>query len=165
MITRNFYLFLILLAIATGCKKILHNPETIDPIYLDFVSESEKIKKEAEAKEKELDGYREGLAAAPEIGPDKKTLRDNVYKAEGDLAKLRQKQKYYELSASSRQIYVRKEYLEFYKNNKAWDPKSSADAYFKNKELQSEPKRWSRGDKVNLDPKKQENKENKKKAE
>jgi hypothetical protein len=58
---------------------------------------------------------------------------------------MKQKRDFYTISSESRQIFARKQYLEYFKQKKDWPPADVKTKYFEIKEAESAPKRWSRG--------------------
>jgi predicted nucleic acid-binding Zn-ribbon protein len=74
-----------------GCKKPIENAELTDPIYMDLLAEQDRAKKEVEAKEKELTTLRDGYSQLKDNDYQKKVTREEIFKTENDLYKLKQK--------------------------------------------------------------------------
>lgn len=145
MLTRKFYSILLLFAFLLGCNNIDSTPELRDPIYQDLTSESAKLDKEVEAKEKELEGIVDQQPDLADNDYQKKLNRDEIFRLGNEINKMKQKKEFYSASAESRQIFARKQYLEYFKQGKDWPPAGVKEKYFKIKEAESVPKKWNRG--------------------
>lgn len=145
MLTRKFYSTLLLFAFLLGCNNIDSAPELRDPIYQDLKSEGEKLDKNVEAKEKELEGITEQQPSLADNDYQKKLNRDEIFRLGNEISKMKQKVEFYSVSTESRQIFARKQYLEYFKQGKDWPPVGVKEKYFEIKEAESAPKKWNRG--------------------
>ncbi|MES2768418.1 MAG: hypothetical protein V4596_04665 [Bdellovibrionota bacterium] len=161
MRTRNFYSTLIIFLFLAGCDKPEGAPELKDPVYQDMKSEEAKVKKEIDAKVKELEGLQETYLELPDSDYQKKMTREDIYRTKSEISKLEQMMSYHSISAESRQIYARKQYLEYYKagKGKEWPPAGVKEKYEAQKKVSFAPKQWSRGIASKKIPKKEEKKE------
>lgn len=147
MRTRNFYLAAVIFLFLTACDKPESNPELKDSVYLDMKNEEARYKKEMDAKLKELESYNESYAELPDSDYQKKMTRADIYRTKNEIKKLKQMEAYYRVSAESRQIFARKQYLEYYKTGKGkdWPPSEAKTRYEAQKKLANTPKSWTRG--------------------
>ena len=160
MRTRNFYSGALLFLFLVGCNNPESTPELKDPIYQDLKSEEASTKKQVEAKLKELEGYQADYDELPDNDYQKKMTRDDIYKTKKEINKLEQMEEYYRISAESRQIFARKQYLEYYKAGKGeeWPPADAKEKYEFQKKLVAAPKTWTRGIASKKEVKKKESK-------
>lgn len=130
-----------------GCSNPNSNPELRDPVYKDLKSEETKIKKDLQEKEKALVELKTSYEEMPDNNFQKKLTRADIFKSQNEITKLRQMESFHRISAESRQIYARKEYLEYFKAGKEseWPPKESQVLYMKQKAAEKADKRWTRG--------------------
>ena len=147
MLTRKFYSLLFIFSVLLGCDKPDSTPELRDPVYQDLKSEESKVKKEVDAKLKELEEHKSLYSELSDSDYQKKITRGDIYNVENEIKKLTQKVDFYRISAESRQIFARKQYLEYYKAGKSdeWPPKSTKDKYEQQKKLSQNSKQWTRG--------------------
>ena len=161
MRTRNFYVVLIIFSILAGCDKPESTPELKDPVYQDMRSEEARAKKDVDAKTKELEALQESYLELPDSDYQKKMTREDIYRTKNEISKLQQMMNYHKISGDSRQIFARKQYLEYYKAGKGleWPPKSVGEMYETQKKIAITPKQWTRGMASKKAPKKEEKKE------
>lgn len=147
MLTRKFYLLLFIFSFLTACDKPDSSPELKDPVYQDLKQEESSKQKEIDAKLKEYADIEKNQINLLDNDPQKKLNRQELFRLQNEISKLTQMKEYYKVSAESRQIYARKQYLEYYKTGKAseWPPKDLKERYETQKKLSETPKRWSRG--------------------
>lgn len=145
MLTRKFYSGLLLFLFLVGCNNPESTPELRDPIYQDLKSQETKLEKDIEGKEKELDGIKEQQSGLADNDYQKKLNRDEIYRLGNEIDKMKQKKEFFSISSESRQIFARKQYLEYFKQGKDWPPAGVKERYFEVKNLEGLPKKWSRG--------------------
>lgn len=147
MLTRKFYSALLIFLFLAGCEKPDSTPEIRDPIYQDMKSEESRVQKEIDGKIKELEGIKTSQLELPDSDYQKKLNRDEIFRLGNEITRLNQMKEYFRISAESRQIYARKQYLEYYKAGKAesWPPAETKEQYETQKKLSQTPKSWTRG--------------------
>jgi len=161
MRTRNFYVVAIIFLFLAACDKPDSAPEVRDSVYQDLRSEEARFKKEVDAKIKELDALQETYAELPDSDYQKKMTREDIYRTKNEISKLQQMSDYNRIAAESRQIFSRKQYLEYYKagKGKEWPPADVKGKYEAQKKMASTPKSWTRGMASKKIPKKEEKKD------
>jgi hypothetical protein len=161
MRTRNFYLAAVIFLFLAACDKPESTPEVRDSIYQDMRNEESRLKKEVDAKTKELEGYQETYLELPDSDYQKKMTREDIYRTKNEITKLKQMAEYNRIAAESRQIFARKQYLEYYKAGKGkdWPPTEVKEKYEAQKKMAATPKSWTRGIASKKAPKKEEKKE------
>ncbi len=144
-----------------GCDNLDKTPELRDPVYQDMKSEESRVKKEIDAKTKELKGLQETYLELVDSDYQKKLTREDIYRIKNEIKKLEQMMEYHMISAESRQIYARKQYLEYFKagKDKDWPPTGIKEKYETQKKMATTSKQWSRGLASKKIPKKVEKKE------
>jgi hypothetical protein len=147
VLTRKFYLLAFIFLFLTACDKPDSTPELRDPIYNDLKSEEAKKQRELDSKIKELEKIENSQAGLLDTEAQKKLNRRDIFRLKNEIEKLRQLKEYYRVSAESRQIYVRKQYLDYYKAGKSseWPPADLKERYEARKRLAEAPKQWTRG--------------------
>ncbi len=145
MRTRKFYVYILILFFLAGCKKPVENPELSDPIYSDYIGDAERLKKEIEAKFKEIENQKKDLNSPASIEGQRKLARENIFSLKNDIFKLSQKEQYYRYSAESRKIFIRKKSLEAFKSGEDWVAPDIKEDYMARKRLSQQPKTWARG--------------------
>lgn len=161
MRTRNFYSAALLFLFLVGCNNPDSTPELRDPVYQDMKSQEESFKKQVEAKKKELEEFETSYHELPDNDFQKKMTREDIYRTKNEITKLEQMTEYHRISAESRQIYARKQYLEYFKagKEKEWPPADVKEKYELQKKMAAAPKQWTRGISSKKAPKKEEKKE------
>ncbi|MCB9027177.1 MAG: hypothetical protein H6625_12715 [Bdellovibrionaceae bacterium] len=126
-----------------GCKSEHPNPEQLDPIYIDLISE----KKETEKLIKDTNSTLENLKAERiKIKPrsvEKKVNERETKKATLELAKLKQNLAYLEIRSERRRVESRRDYKINFKNNKTWPNPEEYKNYLVAKRLRSAPRNWN----------------------
>lgn len=128
-----------------GCNNPEPTPELRDPIYQDLKSEESKLEKDIEAKEKDLEGIKEQQPNLADNDYQKKLNRDEIFRLQNEIRKMKQKKEFYTVSSESRQIFARKQYLEYFKQGKEWPPADVKERYFEAKKMEDSPMKWTRG--------------------
>ncbi|MCB0394287.1 MAG: hypothetical protein KDD25_06995 [Bdellovibrionales bacterium] len=131
---------------ATGCRSFDPNPELQDPIYKDLTTIMSDKKRIVEDRERHLELSMEEMRKARHKPAEYSEKRNTYLKAIDDLARARQEQKFFEIRAESRMIWIRKEYYKAFKAGEDYVfGGKNYEYYLQNKELQDAPRMWLRG--------------------
>lgn len=138
-----FSFLILVLGSITGCKKELENPELLDPIYQDLLSEKKNLEKSLVDEQKKLT---ELLLAAKSIKPrsvERKVSLREIKKSRETIDSIRNILKYSEIRAERRRVESRKSYRIAFSKSMDWPSKGEFEAYKTGKRLKSAPLNWN----------------------
>jgi hypothetical protein len=139
---RIFGLFSLLLFVLVGCDKPHPNPELLDPIYADLLTDEKKIDSELKGAQKELEGFVKELnAVAPQTG-QVKYAQKRVDETRARVLKLEQMRLYYQIRIQSRKRWAQDKYTEAYRAKKSWPESKELEQYKVQKKMEQAPRTW-----------------------
>lgn len=137
-------LILFVAALSIGCKEMDPNPELKDPIYKDLKNIADKLKKEVEAKEKELPKLVEAVKKEKVRTLPLKLARRKVTEAKIALRKLRQDAHYAKIRAEKRKVLGRRQYKVAFQKGETWPDPEDFKRYKTNKRLRAADLNWNK---------------------
>lgn len=129
--------------VSVGCSRPNPTPELIDPIYKDLNERSSLAKAAAESAKEELAQLKIDVAALPPRDPTLRKLKEDVSKKELQMMVAEQEGLYFEVRASQRRDYARKEYLKAFNKGEPWPDPKHFEAYEAQRRLKDAPREWS----------------------
>jgi hypothetical protein len=135
-------LVLAILITQTACKKPIENPETLDPIYADILSEVTASKAAAAEEEDAIKDLKAKLAALPPRDAIRGRITRELYAHEHNLVQAQQRVKYYEVRSEERKEYDTRAYMIAFEADKPWPNPADLEEYKKIKKLQSASRNW-----------------------
>lgn len=138
----SFRLVLLLVFFVLGCEKPLENPESVDPIYKDYLAEAANAKKAAEEEKKALETLIEEVSELKPRDPSAKKVIAKRFAQEKKILKLEERAKYYELRAESRKRYDQEAYRKAYKAKQPWPDPAEIEQYKTVRRLHDAPRNW-----------------------
>ena len=127
----------------TACKKELENPELLDPIYQDLLSEKKNLEKSLMDEQKNLADL---LLASKTIKPrsiERKVSIKEIKKARGQVDSMQNILKYAEIRAERRRVESRRSYRIAFSKSQDWPNREEFEAYKTSKRLKSAPLNWN----------------------
>ena len=139
----KLFILIASVTLVSGCKKELPNPELLDPIYKDLLSEKKEAEKALKEEEAKLESL---LAERGKIEPrsvDRKINIRGTKKSRKNVLKLRQKLKYLEIRSERRRVEARRDYRIAFQKGEEWPKKEEFVNYQTHKRLRNAPKNWN----------------------
>ncbi|MCB0390945.1 MAG: hypothetical protein KDD58_06635 [Bdellovibrionales bacterium] len=136
-------ILLIVFLTLMGCKKELPNPENLDPIYKDLLSEKKQIEKLLKDEYSNLENLKLEKDKIKPRSLERKISIKEIRKSKEQIAELKQKLKYFEIRTERRRVEARKSYKIAFKNEKEWPDKKEYEIYLVNKRLRNAPMNWN----------------------
>ncbi len=125
-----------------GCKKPLENPETIDPIYNEFL----KMEKDNDAlfklRSSELDIIKKDWESSDTLSGRKKTAKARYFAKLKEVEKAEQQSKYYRLRAKTRKMEARKAYRAAFNSDLPWPPPEEYESFLAENRLKNSSRSW-----------------------
>ncbi len=138
------YLFLaIFVFLSLGCKEELPNPETLDKIYNDLLSEKKEVGKSLKEEEGTLASLFEERKKVAPRSIERRVNIKGIKKSRKKVVKLRQRLKYLDIRARRRLVETRKSYRIAFKQEKPWPDPKEYEYYQTQKRLRSAPRNWA----------------------
>ncbi len=137
------WMVLILTGLLSGCSRPNPTPELADPIYLDLASRGSLARAAAELTKEEIKTLKEELEALPPRDSSRKKLQQDLSTKETRLLVADQEALYFEIRASQRKDYARKEYLIAFDAGQPWPKPEDFEAYKTQRRLQDAPREWN----------------------
>ena len=131
------------LLILSGCKKPLDNPELVDPIYIELVDATAKIKKNMEEEEKQLIEAKKELQKADLTVGEKRQVLKQLSAGDKKLRLMEQDRKFFELRAKSRIVHVREIYPARFEKDLPWPNPDEIAVFEANKRLRGASRNWA----------------------
>lgn len=140
----KYYIIIIITILIVGCKKELKNPELLDFIYKDLVSELKQTISELESEKKNLNELKIILKKQVPRSIGLKTTKIDLLKSKNKIDTLSQKKIFYEIRSKRRKIESRIAYKKAFKANRNWPDILEKKNYLTNKKLNQASRNWSK---------------------
>jgi uncharacterized membrane protein YgcG len=136
------FVILGLFTLLAGCNKPLTDPEAIDPIYKDLLSEYSNAQKDVLEKQKSLEEAEAKLKEiVPQTGQTRKQY-NHYYDAKNKLLLSKQKENYLRVRSNSRKFEARRLYLDAFEQGKPWPNPQEYELYQKDKQAKAKSRNW-----------------------
>lgn len=140
---RLLFTLLSLVFITIGCKKQLDQPELVDPIYIELVDASEKIKSNMKEEEKLLAESKKELNKSDLTVGEKRQVLKEIASSDKKLRLMAQDQKFFELRANSRVAHDREVYPARFEKDLPWPNPEEIAQFEANKRLRGASRNWA----------------------
>ncbi len=125
-----------------GCKRPVSNPETLDPIYSDFLAQAAGINTKVEAQQKKIEELRAQIARLEPRDPILKRTQREKENFERGLLQMKQDVTYFKIRAEQRRLYDHEAYLKAFNADKEWPPAGEFKDYQESKKLRTGSRNW-----------------------
>jgi hypothetical protein len=126
----------------TSCDRPLSEPELHDPIYLDMAKGAKEWERATEEAAKKLEKDKEELAQVSPKDPMRKRIRDDVFQAERNLERMKEKTLHEQLLLQKRKEVSRAEYARAREAKAPWPNKEEYEGFKAAQRLRAAPRNW-----------------------
>ena len=143
-IFKNKLLIIIFLGLSVvSCKKELPNPELLDPIYKDLLSETKSVRSELKDSKANLETLLKERETVKVRTLAKTVNQRDTIKTRKNILRLKQRLKYLEIRTERRRVETRRSYKIAFSKGEAWPDKEEYKHYRTNRRLRAAPRNWN----------------------
>jgi len=125
-----------------GCNKPASEPELVDPIYRDLLTEYSNAQKAVLDNQKKVEEAKANLKTiVPQTGQNRK-ITAAYHDAKERLAMSEQMEEYYKVKSKLRKFEARNMYLKAFEEGKEWPDPIEYSNYLRDKETKTRSRNW-----------------------
>lgn len=138
----QFLAFALLCLLAAGCEKPMDNPELVDTIYNDLLSDAKTSAGLATTEEKNLESLNKDIEALKPGDNSRKNKMRQKFESETKITSFHQRAQYFQLRAFKRKEYVLDNYPKYFAKHLPWPDPNEWHDYQASKRLQMASRDW-----------------------